>query len=108
MRRKKLHFVCDCIACIEDWPIVEKKEPIPELIAAHESEQFSCNFDRGMVDDNLTRVLAYLRKYDGHYPCEQLTTARKVFGHLENLMYGIEIPMRVRYYSPQELYSQLS
>lgn len=55
-------FFCKCIACKSNYPILEKLR-VAEI--THITKDSSGDF-------NVEILKAYLKKYDQHYPCEQL------------------------------------
>lgn len=105
-RRKELSFVCDCIACLENWPTGSGlvAGPIPQPILTKDPVLLIDIFDRSIVEPNYKKIVDYLQNNDEHYPCKQLITMQNIYAHMIDLKYGKEIPLSVRFNPPHELF----
>lgn len=96
-RRRGLEdFLCKCIACEKDYPMLEKsrKADIPNIITDDMIPKMR------QVDTKLaTRLLGvfskYLTDHAREYPCEQLMSIENLYHVCFEIAYANEVPIEI-------------
>lgn len=80
----KYHFSCQCIACVNDFPLLPNMTVanIPEFPSHGNVSQLEKEFSENIYRE----CCAYLQKYYHHYPCREIYTART---YLSELLSGV-------------------
>lgn len=101
MRRKNLrtqyNFDCRCVACLEDYPpfINLTKAGIPDIVSPIDLQTLNAyTLD---CEDLYYKYCEFLRKYDSHYPCVQLSAAQECLKMcFELLMRNVPLALRTK------------
>ncbi len=91
-------FKCQCIACIENYPLVnrlpKKRLVIPTSVAAAINNSFQ--FDRERSLANWQWVVDFLQNNDKHMPCSELANAFKYYTSIIKIIYTKQVCIEMR------------
>lgn len=95
-RQAGLPFKCGCVACKNDYPMINNmpKAPNPapkNLWSECMVQMYQC--DRNAAIANLNSIVRYLQENDRYYPALDIAMVSAYFRHAVELIYGKEIPM---------------
>lgn len=75
---EEFNFLCDCIACSCDWPLVNDL-PIKKVDLLNFIKQIKHSFDKFEVLKVINECARTLNKYSTFYPSKELCTIQKMF-----------------------------
>lgn len=98
MRRDIMSFVCKCVACQNDYPmlILMRAGTIPkQLLDKALKAEYYYNRKEALADQGM--VAKYLQDRDREYPTRALCLVSIYYRHINELMYCKEIPLCARF-----------
>ncbi|KAJ6633361.1 SET and MYND domain-containing protein 4 [Pseudolycoriella hygida] len=83
-------FSCNCIACEFDYPMLPELPVSPEIPHHDTTEDVErlTNLDETFATENIKRYAQYLKKYDSHYPCNQVCEMQEIFKMCFHILVG--------------------